>query len=153
MVKQEEEWNTATKELAKLEMENDELKNDVRQMGYMVQDLEQKLDAELEINELLNTEQEEMKNHMEDKVTRLKQQLEEIQEELQAKEKEIKKIKLTQLMVETQQTFTTPNAGLNNTQRSSSSVYQKGSQPLLPASVQAAQTQTSAKSGVSQSMA
>lgn len=82
MVKQEEEWNTATKELAKLEMENDELKNDVRQMGYMVQDLEQKLDAELEINELLNTEQEEMKNHMEDKVTRLKQQLEEIQEEL-----------------------------------------------------------------------
>jgi hypothetical protein len=37
-------------------MENDELKNDVRQMGYMVQDLEQKLDAELEINELLNTE-------------------------------------------------------------------------------------------------
>ena len=82
MVKQEEEWNTSTKELAKLEMENDELKNDVRQMGYMVQDLEQKLDAELEINELLNTEQEEMKNHMEDKVTRLKQQLEEIQEEL-----------------------------------------------------------------------
>jgi hypothetical protein len=31
--------------MAQLEMENDELKNDIRQMGFMVEDLEQKLDS------------------------------------------------------------------------------------------------------------
>ena len=41
---------------ATMEMENDELKNDVRQMGFMVEDLEQKLDSQIEINELLTTE-------------------------------------------------------------------------------------------------
>lgn len=34
-------------------MENDELKFDVRQMGFMVEGLEEKLNSELEINELL----------------------------------------------------------------------------------------------------
>ena len=42
--------------MARIEIENDELKNDIRQMGFMVEDLEQKLDSQLEINELLNTE-------------------------------------------------------------------------------------------------
>ena len=41
--------------MAKIEMENDELKNDIRQLSSMVEDLEQKLDSQLEINELLNT--------------------------------------------------------------------------------------------------
>ena len=31
--------------MAHLEIENDELKNDARQMGFMVEDLEQKLDS------------------------------------------------------------------------------------------------------------
>ena len=31
--------------MAQMEMENDELKNDIRQMGFMVEDLEQKLDS------------------------------------------------------------------------------------------------------------
>ena len=35
-------------------------------MGFMVEDLEQKLDSQLEINELLTTEQEEMKQHLEE---------------------------------------------------------------------------------------
>ena len=39
-----------------MEIENDELKNDARQMGFMVEDLEQKLDSQLELNELLKTE-------------------------------------------------------------------------------------------------
>jgi len=39
-----------------MEIENDELKSDARQMGYMVEDLEQKLDSQLELNELLKTE-------------------------------------------------------------------------------------------------
>lgn len=32
-------------QMAKLEIENEELKNDIRQMGFMVEDLEQKLDS------------------------------------------------------------------------------------------------------------
>jgi hypothetical protein len=47
--------------MAKMEIENDELKNDIRQMSFMVEDLEQKLDSQLEMNELLTTEQDEMK--------------------------------------------------------------------------------------------
>ena len=53
-------------------MENDEMKNDIRQMGFMVEDLEQKLDSQLEINELLTTEQEEQKEHMEEQIERLR---------------------------------------------------------------------------------
>ena len=52
--------------MAKLEIENDELKNDARQMGYLAEDLEMKLDSQLELNELLKTEHEEMKLDMED---------------------------------------------------------------------------------------
>ena len=43
--KNEEEYNQTVKTLAQMEMENEELKNDVRQMGFMVEDLEQKLDS------------------------------------------------------------------------------------------------------------
>ena len=82
-------------------MENEELKNDVRQMGFMVEDLEQKLDSQLEINELLNTEQEEMKEHLEEQLERVKQQLEDAQMELTVKEKELKKMQYQQLMVDT----------------------------------------------------
>jgi predicted RNase H-like nuclease (RuvC/YqgF family) len=42
---QEKEYKEATMSLARIEIENDELKNDVRQMGFMVEDLEQKLDS------------------------------------------------------------------------------------------------------------
>jgi septal ring factor EnvC (AmiA/AmiB activator) len=37
---QEEFVKQTQKDLARVEMENDELKNDVRQMGFMVDDLE-----------------------------------------------------------------------------------------------------------------
>jgi predicted RNase H-like nuclease (RuvC/YqgF family) len=63
MANQEEEFKDTTMQIARLEIENEELKGDVRQMGFMIEDLEQKLDSQLEINELLNTEQEEMKTH------------------------------------------------------------------------------------------
>jgi len=52
--------------LAKIEIENDELKNDARQMGYMAEDLEMRLDSQLELNELLKTEHEEMKQDSDD---------------------------------------------------------------------------------------
>jgi hypothetical protein len=39
-----------------MEIENDEYRNDIRNMGYMVEDYEQKLDSQLEMNELLATE-------------------------------------------------------------------------------------------------
>ena len=41
----------------------------------MVEDSEQKLDSQLEINELLNTEQDEMRQHLEEQIERLRQQL------------------------------------------------------------------------------
>lgn len=43
--KNDEQVKEHIKSMARTEMENDELKNDVRQMGYMVEDLEQKLDS------------------------------------------------------------------------------------------------------------
>lgn len=45
MKQSEEEYKEATMQMAKLEIENEELKNDIRQMGFMVEDLEQKLDS------------------------------------------------------------------------------------------------------------
>ena len=36
----EEKFKDVTIQLAKLEMENDEYKNDIRNMGYMVEDYE-----------------------------------------------------------------------------------------------------------------
>ena len=80
--------------MAHLEIENDELKNDARQMGFMVEDLEQKLDSQLELNELLKTEQDEMKQDLDEQVERLRQQLDDNQTELMVKEKELKKLKL-----------------------------------------------------------
>lgn len=37
---QEDQYKEATMQLAKMEIENEELQNDVRQMGFMVEDLE-----------------------------------------------------------------------------------------------------------------
>lgn len=88
--------------MATMEMENDELKNDVRQMGFMVEDLEQKLDSQLEINELLTTEQEEQKTFMDEQIQSLKQQLENANLDVENKDKELKKMKLAQLMQDTQ---------------------------------------------------
>ena len=45
-----------------MEIDNDELKANNRQMQFCVQDVEEKLDSQLELNELLKTEQEEMKS-------------------------------------------------------------------------------------------
>jgi|TARA_B110000285_G_scaffold62550_1_gene71981 hypothetical protein len=60
-----------------MEIENDEYRNDIRNMGYMVEDYEQKLDSQLEMNELLTTEQDEMKSHLEEQIERYRQQLDE----------------------------------------------------------------------------
>ena len=77
MQKQEETYKEHQRQLAKLEIENDERLYEIRQMEFIVKDLEQKLDSQLEINELLTTEQEEMKDHYEEENERLRQQLEE----------------------------------------------------------------------------
>lgn len=45
MEKKEEIFKENVKQIAELEIENDELKNDARQMGFMVEDLELKLDS------------------------------------------------------------------------------------------------------------
>lgn len=123
VAEQEDEYKEATMQLARIEIENDELKNDTRQMGFMVEDLEQKLDSQLEINELLNTEQEEMKAHSEEQLERLRQQVEDANSELLVKDKELKKLKFNQLMIDTQQTFAQLNVtnNLNNTVRHATS--------------------------------
>ena len=92
--KAEDQQKENIRMMATMEMENDELKNDVRQMGFMVEDLEQKLDSQLEINELLTTEQEEQKSHMEEQIERLRQQLEDANTEVEVKDKELKALKL-----------------------------------------------------------
>lgn len=114
MEKQDEQLKDSIKSLAQIEMENDELKNDIRQMGFMVEDLEQKLDSQLEINELLTTEQEEQKEHMEEQIERLRQQLQDNQTEIDVKDKEIKKLKFNQLIADTQ--FSGPNQNTRQTE-------------------------------------
>ena len=88
-----------------MEIENDEMKSHVRQMGFLLEEQQEKLDSQLEINELLQTEQEEMKEHTDEQMERMRQQLDEVQSELAVKEKELKKIKFEQLMIDTQATF------------------------------------------------
>jgi len=124
MEKQEDGFKEQQRQLAKVEIENDELKNDIRSMGFMVEDLEQKLDSQLEINELLTTEQEEMKQHLEEQNERLRQQLEEQAVELMVKEKELKKIKFNQLLIDTQATFMQESVmkGMNPAVRHSTTV-------------------------------
>ena len=93
MDKNNERMKDQTRAVAKLEMENDELKFDVRQMGFMVEGLEEKLNSELEINELLKQDNMDKETDFESQIDRLRQQLESAQTEVQEKDKEIKKIK------------------------------------------------------------
>lgn len=72
MQMQEESFKQIQKQLAQMEIENDELKNNERQMGFMVEDIEQKLDSQLELNELLREESIEQKQDYEEQVERLK---------------------------------------------------------------------------------
>ena len=73
--KQEEKYKENQQILAQTEIENDELKNQLRELGYTIEDLEQKLDSQLEINELLSTEQEEQRGYYEEQLERQRQQL------------------------------------------------------------------------------
>lgn len=70
---QEESFKQIQKQLAQMEIENDELKNNERQMGFMVEDIEQKLDSQLELNELLREESIEQKTDYEEQLERLRQ--------------------------------------------------------------------------------
>jgi len=45
MKEQEEKFKETQMQLAKMEIENDEYRNDIRNMGYMIEDYEQKLDS------------------------------------------------------------------------------------------------------------
>ena len=42
-------------------------------MGFMLEEMQEKLDSQLEINELLTTEQEEIKEHSEEQLERMRQ--------------------------------------------------------------------------------
>ena len=83
-----------------LEMENENFENSLRMSESIIMDLEQKLDTSLEEVALLQSELEEIKNHSQEQIERLKQQVEETNLELQIKEREMKKMKFMQLIKE-----------------------------------------------------
>ena len=80
-----------------LEIRNEELKNETRHLGYIIQDLELKFDTQLEEIELLQNELEEQKTHSDEQIERQKQQLIEITGDLQVKERELKMLKFKSL--------------------------------------------------------
>ena len=77
--------------VVQLEIENEELTNEARRRGYMIQDLELKFDTQLEEIELLQ-------NELEEQIERLKQQLSELTADLNVKDKELRKIRYKQLL-------------------------------------------------------
>lgn len=81
-----------------LESNNEEYQNDNRQMEYIIADLEQKLETQLEENILLQSELEELRAHSQEQIERLKENLKENQTELQVRVRELKKLKFQQLM-------------------------------------------------------
>lgn len=72
-----------------------------------------------------------MKQHSEEQIERLRQQLEDAATELLVKEKELKKLKLESLMKDTQQTFANlnVNTNLNNTVRHHTTYNKGGNKP------------------------
>lgn len=82
------------KRVVQLEIENEELQNEARHLGYIINDLELKFDTQLEEIELLQNELEEQKLHSEEQIERQKQQLMEITGDLQVRERELKVLKL-----------------------------------------------------------
>lgn len=75
-----------------------------------------------------------MKIHSDEQLERLRQQLEDANSELLVKDKELKKLKFNQLMIDTQQTFAQLNVNnnLNNTVRHKTS-YQKNKANMFDA--------------------
>ena len=69
----EEEGTTNKTRAVQLEIRNEELKNETRHLGYIIQDLELKFDTQLEEIELLQNELEEQKTHSEEQIERQKQ--------------------------------------------------------------------------------
>jgi hypothetical protein len=64
-----------------------------READYTIQDLEQKLDSNLEQLALIQWELEEYKAHTQEQLERLNMQKRDLESELRAKELEVKKIK------------------------------------------------------------
>ena len=88
---------TNSKRVVSLEIENEELQNESRHLGYIINDLELKFDTQLEEIELLQNELEEQKLHSEEQIERQKQQLMELSGDLQVKERELKILKFKTL--------------------------------------------------------
>lgn len=85
------------KRVVSLEIENEELQNEARHLGYIINDLELKFDTQLEEIELLQNELEEQKLHSEEQIERQKQQLIELSGDLTVKERELKVLKFKTL--------------------------------------------------------
>eukprot|EP00347_Sterkiella_histriomuscorum_P023069 403336069 len=103
--------------LRNLEIDNEQYERQLRISEQIIQDLEQKLDSSLEELALLQSELEEYKLHSQEQLERLKQQLEETNTELQVKERELKKIKIQQLMFEANTMQSQQHSGVQQNQQ------------------------------------
>lgn len=77
-----------------MEIENDNYEKQLREADFTIQDLEQKLESNLEQLALLQWELEEYKMHTQEQMERLSQQKREIESELFAKDNELKKMRM-----------------------------------------------------------
>ncbi len=75
------------------EIDNETYQRQIRESEYTIQDLEQKLESNLEQLALIQWELEEYKMHTQEQLERLNQQKREAETELQVKENEVKKLK------------------------------------------------------------
>lgn len=77
-----------------MEIDNDNYEKQLREADFTIQDLEQKLESNLEQLALLQWELEEYKMHTQEQMERLSQQKREIESELFVKDNELKKLRM-----------------------------------------------------------
>ena len=97
LTKTVEKGKMNAKRVVSLEIENEELQNEARRRGFIISDLEMKFDTQLEEIELLRNDLEEQQLHSDEQIERLKQQLHELQTELQVRDRELRLLKLKTL--------------------------------------------------------
>lgn len=98
MVKTVEKGKNNASRVVQLEIENEELQTENRHLGFVVNDLEQKFDTQLEELELLQSELEEQREYSQEQIERLKQEVQELTVDLQAKEREIRSFKVKSIL-------------------------------------------------------
>ena len=87
---------STTGRLRSAEVENETFQRQLREAEYTIQDLEQKLESNLEQLALIQWELEEYRMHTQEQIERLNQQRREAETELAVKENELKRVRYQQ---------------------------------------------------------